>query len=113
MELASKIRAIAMQDAGRDTVQVHAELGLSPHQRDYGNSAQILASLGARRLRLITNNPNKIKDLSTYGFDIVERIPIQITPRPHNVRHLRAKHEKLGHYFDIEDLEVRKRQEWW
>jgi 3,4-dihydroxy 2-butanone 4-phosphate synthase/GTP cyclohydrolase II len=113
MELASKIRAIAMQDAGRDTVQVHEELGLSPHQRDYGNSAQILASLGARRLRLITNNPNKIKDLSTYGFDIVERIPIQITPRPHNVRHLRAKHEKLGHYFDIEDLEVRKRQEWW
>jgi 3,4-dihydroxy 2-butanone 4-phosphate synthase/GTP cyclohydrolase II len=113
MELAHKIRAIAMQEAGRDTVQVHEELGLPTRKRDYGNSAQILASLGVRRLRLITNNPNKIKDLSTYGFDIAERVPIQIVPRRQNVRHLRAKHEKLGHYFDIEDLEIRKQQEWW
>jgi 3,4-dihydroxy 2-butanone 4-phosphate synthase/GTP cyclohydrolase II len=81
--------------------------------RDYGIGAQILVHLGVRRMRLMTNNPRKQIGLAGYGLEIVERVPIQVRPGKYNVHYLRTKHEKLGHYFDMDDLEARKQQEWW
>lgn len=111
--LANKIRAYALQDAGRDTVQANVELGFKADLRDYGTGAQILAHLGIKRMRLMTNNPRKIVGLEGYGLEIVDRAPIQIRPGKYNANYLRTKHEKLGHYFDVDDLEARKKQEWW
>jgi 3,4-dihydroxy 2-butanone 4-phosphate synthase/GTP cyclohydrolase II len=111
--LVNKLRAYALQDAGRDTVQANEELGFKPDLRDYGIGAQILAHLGVKRMRQMTNNPRKIIGLSGYGLEIVERVPVQVRPQKHNVQYLRTKHEKLGHYFDPEELEAQKRQEWW
>jgi 3,4-dihydroxy 2-butanone 4-phosphate synthase/GTP cyclohydrolase II len=111
--LSNKIRAYALQDAGRDTVQANEELGFQPDLRDYGIGAQILVRLGVKRMRLMTNNPRKLIGLAGYGLEIVDRVPIQVRPGKYNVQYLRTKHEKLGHYFDLDDLEARQRQEWW
>lgn len=111
--LVNKLRAYALQDAGRDTVQANEELGFKPDLRDYGIGAQILAHLGVKRMRQMTNNPRKVIGLAGYGLEVVERVPIQVQPQKHNVRYLRTKHEKLGHYFDPEELEARRQQEWW
>ena len=111
--LANKIRAYALQDAGRDTVQANVELGFKADLRDYGIGAQILSHLGVKRMRLMTNNPRKMIGLEGYGLEIVDRMPIQIQPGKHNAEYLRTKHEKLGHYFDLDDLDDRKKQEWW
>jgi 3,4-dihydroxy 2-butanone 4-phosphate synthase/GTP cyclohydrolase II len=111
--LSNKIRAYALQDAGRDTVQANEELGFQPDLRDYGIGAQILVYLGVRRMRLMTNNPRKVIGLAGYGLEIVEREPIQVRPGKYNVHYLRTKHEKLGHFFDVDDLEARRKQEWW
>lgn len=111
--LSNKIRAYALQDAGRDTVQANEELGFQPDLRDYGIGAQILVRLGVKRMRLMTNNPRKLIGLAGYGLEIVDRVSIQVRPGKHNVDYLRTKHEKLGHYFDLDDLEARQRQEWW
>src|SRR4029453_3903561 len=111
--LSNKIRAYALQDAGRDTVQANEELGFQPDLRDYGIGAQILVHLGVTRLRLMTNNPRKLIALGGYGLEIVERVPLQVRPGKHNVHYMRTKYEKLGHYFDVEALEARQQQEWW
>jgi 3,4-dihydroxy 2-butanone 4-phosphate synthase/GTP cyclohydrolase II len=111
--LSNKIRAYALQDAGRDTVQANEELGFQPDLRDYGIGAQILVYLGIRKMRLMTNNPRKIIGLAGYGLEIVEREPIQVRPGKYNVHYLRTKHEKLGHFFNVDDLEARRKQEWW
>jgi 3,4-dihydroxy 2-butanone 4-phosphate synthase/GTP cyclohydrolase II len=111
--LSNKIRAYALQDAGRDTVQANEELGFQPDLRDYGIGAQILVRLGARRVRLMTNNPRKLIGLAGYGLELVDRVPIHVRPGKYNVHYLRTKHEKLGHFFDVDDLEARQRQEWW
>jgi 3,4-dihydroxy 2-butanone 4-phosphate synthase/GTP cyclohydrolase II len=111
--LSNKIRAYALQDAGRDTVQANEELGFQPDLRDYGIGAQILVRLGVRRVRLMTNNPRKLIGLAGYGLEIVDRVPIHVRPGKYNVHYLRTKHEKLGHFFDVDDLEARQRQEWW
>lgn len=111
--LANKIRAYALQDAGRDTVQANVELGFKPDLRDYGTGAQILVHLGIKRMRLMTNNPRKMVGLEGYGLEVVDRVPIQIQPGKYNVQYLRTKHEKLGHFFDIDDLEAKRKQEWW
>lgn len=101
--LPNKIRAYALQDAGLDTVEANLRLGLPPDARDYGTGAQILADLGLRQLRLLTNNPRKYAALAGYGLEIVERIPIVIQPNQVNRRYLQTKKEKLGHLIDHGD----------
>ncbi|MGB9907345.1 MAG: bifunctional 3,4-dihydroxy-2-butanone-4-phosphate synthase/GTP cyclohydrolase II [Candidatus Saccharicenans sp.] len=99
--LANKIKAYGLQDEGCDTVEANCRLGFKPDQRDYGIGAQILAALGIKKIRLITNNPRKFRGLSGYSLEIVDRVPIQIPPTEENLEYLRAKKEKLGHLLDI------------
>ena len=98
--LLDKIRAYALQDEGRDTVEANLELGLPIDGRDYGLAAQILHALGARRVRLMTNNPEKIQTLSSYGVEVVTREPLLVAPSDDNRAYLRTKKEKLGHLLD-------------
>jgi len=98
---ANKIKAYALQDQGFDTVEANEELGFKPDLRDYGVGAQILVSLGVRKMRLMTNNPKKVVGLEGYGLTITERVPIEIPPRPENVKYLLTKCEKLGHIMEI------------
>jgi 3,4-dihydroxy 2-butanone 4-phosphate synthase/GTP cyclohydrolase II len=99
--LVNKIRAYSLQDDGADTVEANCRLGFKPDQRDYGIGAQILAVLGLKKIRLITNNPRKFRALGGYGLEIVERVPLQIPPTAENLEYLKAKKEKLGHLLDI------------
>ena len=101
--LVNKVRAYALQDSGRDTVEANVELGFPADLRDYGIGAQILADLGLRKIRLLTNNPRKIIGLRAYGLEIVERVPIEIPPNKRNLQYLMAKRDKLGHIFTILD----------
>src|SRR5262245_8258375 len=97
--LGNKIRAYALQDRGRDTVQANLDLGFKEDLRDYGIAAQILRELGVSRARLLTNNPRKIAGLQRYGVQVVERIALESTPHDDNIDYLRTKREKLGHFF--------------
>jgi len=101
--LVNKVRAYALQDSGRDTVEANVELGFPADLRDYGIGAQILADLGLHKIRLLTNNPRKIIGLRAYGLEIVERVPIEIPPNKRNLHYLMAKRDKLGHIFTILD----------
>ena len=95
--LLHKLRAYTLQDAGRDTVDANLELGLPADARDYGTGAQILADLGVRTMRLLTNNPAKRAGLEGYGLTIVERVPLEIAPNVHNRAYLQAKIDRMGH----------------
>ena len=97
--LANKLHAYHLQEKGMDTVEANVALGFAPDLRDYGEGAQILVDLGIRKLRLMTNNPCKIKGLEGYGLDIVERVPIVIPPNAHDRKYLETKKEKMGHIF--------------
>ena len=98
--LVNKIKAYHLQDQGLDTVEANLALGFPPDLRDYGVGAQILYDLGVRKMRLLTNNPRKVRALSGFGIEIVERIPLRAGDNPHNERYLQAKKEKLGHWMD-------------
>jgi len=95
--LVNKLKAYGFQDRGLDTVEANKALGFKPDLRDYGAGAQILADLGIKSLRLITNNPKKIAALEGHGLRIEERIPLVMPANPENHRYLKTKKEKLGH----------------
>lgn len=99
--LLNKIRAYELQDTGKDTVEANIMLGFPADLRDYGIGAQILADLGVRKIRLLTNNPKKIIGLSGYGLEIVDRVPLQIPGNKHNARYLETKKNKMNHLLDI------------
>lgn len=99
--LANKIRAYQLQDQGRDTVDANLELGLPVDTRDYQVAASILRYLGVRSIRLMTNNPHKVRDLADHGVQIDERVPVLTTPTGHNIAYLRIKQDKLGHLLNF------------
>ncbi len=95
--LLKKMQAYELQDQGMDTVEANIHLGFSPDMRNYGIGAQILSSLGVRKMHLITNNPEKRIGLSSHGLDIVKRVPLEIQSNVHNQHYLKIKKEKMGH----------------
>jgi 3,4-dihydroxy 2-butanone 4-phosphate synthase/GTP cyclohydrolase II len=95
--LTHKLRAYQLQEEGRDTVEANEELGFPADPRDYGVGAQILADLGVRSMRLLTNNPSKRAGLEGYGLSISERLPLATRPTQENIEYLRTKRDKLGH----------------
>jgi 3,4-dihydroxy 2-butanone 4-phosphate synthase/GTP cyclohydrolase II len=98
--LINKLRAYEIQDKGSDTVSANEKLGFRADHRDYGIGAQILHDLGARKLKVLSNNPVKVIGLAGHGLEIIERVPIEIAPDRHSQGYLRAKKEKLGHLLD-------------
>jgi 3,4-dihydroxy 2-butanone 4-phosphate synthase/GTP cyclohydrolase II len=97
--LVNKLKAYALQDQGKDTVQANEELGFKPDLRDYGIGAQILRKLGLGKIRIMTNNPRKIVGLEGYGLHLVERVHIEVQAKEDNIKYLRTKQEKMGHMF--------------
>lgn len=95
--LLNKLKAYKLQEEGKDTVEANLALGFKNDQRDYGVGAQILRYLGISKLRLMTNNPGKRAGLNGYGLEIVENVPIEVKPNPHNEFYLQTKRDKLGH----------------
>lgn len=95
--LLNKLKAYKLQEEGRDTVEANLELGFNMDERDYGIGAQILRYLNISKIRLMTNNPRKRAGLSGYGLEIVENVPIEVNPNPHNEFYLQTKRDKLGH----------------
>ena len=98
--LAHKLRAYTLQDQGRDTVDANLDLGLPVDTRKYGTGAQILVDLGITTMRLLTNNPAKFGGLDGYGLEIVERVPLESVPNPENIRYLRTKQQRMGHFLE-------------
>ncbi len=97
--IVNKMKAYALQDQGKDTVQANEELGFKPDLRDYGIGAQILRKLGLGKIRIMTNNPRKIVGLEGYGLHLVERVHIEVQAKEDNIKYLRTKQEKMGHMF--------------
>lgn len=95
--LMNKIRAYKLQEQGEDTVEANIHLGFRPDERDYGVGAQILRAMGAKKLKLMTNNPVKRVGLESYGIEIIENVPIEIKPNRFNERYMRTKKEKMHH----------------
>jgi 3,4-dihydroxy 2-butanone 4-phosphate synthase / GTP cyclohydrolase II len=106
--LLNKLKAYKLQEGGMDTVQANLELGLPADLRDYGIGAQILVDLGLTSIRILTNNPKKIRGLEGYGLSVTEQVPIEHVPNPHNEAYLRAKREQMGHTLHHQGLDVDK-----
>jgi len=101
----NKIKAYALQDKGRDTIEANEDLGFEADLRDYGVGAQIIRDIGIKRIKLLTNNPKKIVGLEGYGLEISARIPVEIEPIPENLKYLSTKKERMGHMLNIVDKE--------
>jgi len=104
--LLNKLRAYKLQEEGLDTVDANLRLGLPADLRDYGIGAQILVDLGLSSIRILTNNPKKIRGLEGYGLSVTAQIPIEHTPNPHNESYLRAKAERMGHTLHHQGLNL-------
>ena len=102
--LINKLKAYSLQDNGLDTVEANLALGFPSDMRDYGIGAQILADLGIKKIKLMTNNPKKLSGLTGYGLEIVERVPIQMSCNKHNIYYLKTKQKKLGHMLNFEEV---------
>lgn len=102
--LINKLKAYALQEQGLDTVEANIKLGFAPDLRDYGIGAQILKDLGITKLRLLTNNPRKIKGLEGYGLEVDERVPIQMESKKDNLNYLQTKQQKLGHMLSLKEV---------
>jgi len=98
----NKIKAYALQQKGLDTVEANVQLGFQPDMRNYGIGAQILADLGVRRMRLMTNNPKKMVGLEGYGLSLIEQVPIEIEANEFNKCYLECKKLKMGHLLSLE-----------
>lgn len=103
--LHNKIAAYALQDKGMDTVEANESLGFPADLRDYGIGAQILADLGVKKIRLLTNNPKKVIGLEGYGLQVVETVPLMVEPNPINLHYLETKQQKLGHILNLNSLD--------
>jgi len=99
----NKMKAYSLQDQGMDTVEANHALGFAADLRDYGTGAEILADLGIRRIRLLTNNPKKISGIEGFGLEIVERVSIQMHSNSKNLRYLKTKKDKMGHMLNFQD----------
>ncbi|MBQ9229966.1 MAG: bifunctional 3,4-dihydroxy-2-butanone-4-phosphate synthase/GTP cyclohydrolase II [Prevotella sp.] len=99
--LMNKIAAYKLQEQGLDTVDANVHLGFKPDERDYGCGAQMLRHLGIHKMRLLTNNPVKRVGLEAYGLEIVENVPIEVTPNPYNLRYLETKKNRMGHILHL------------
>ena len=97
--LMAKLQAYELQDAGLDTVEANVRLGFKADHRDFTLPAEILKALGVTRVRLLSNNPDKVEALERSGVKVVERVPCEVTPSPHAEEYLKTKKEKLGHLF--------------
>jgi len=104
--LLNKLRAYKLQEGGMDTVEANLELGLPADLRDYGIGAQILVDLGLSSIRILTNNPKKIRGLEGYGLSVSEQLPIEHVPNPHNEAYLRAKRDRMGHTLHHQGVDV-------
>ncbi len=99
--LGNKIKAYALQDQGLDTVEANHHLGFAADERNYGLAAQMLKTLGIKQVRILTNNPQKVSGLEKYGITVIERLPLEAKPSPHNLKYLKTKREKMGHLLSI------------
>jgi 3,4-dihydroxy 2-butanone 4-phosphate synthase / GTP cyclohydrolase II len=102
--LLNKLKAYELQENGLDTVEANLELGFQADMRDWGIGNQILADLGLSTIRILTNNPKKIRGLEGFGLEVVEQVPIEVEPSPYNTRYLATKRDKLGHKLHHQDL---------
>lgn len=106
--LINKMKAYKLQDGGLDTVEANKALGFPADLRDYGTGAEILACLGVKKIRLLTNNPKKISGMKGFGLEIVERIPIQMSHNDRNLKYLKTKKEKMGHMLTFQEETQKK-----
>jgi 3,4-dihydroxy 2-butanone 4-phosphate synthase / GTP cyclohydrolase II len=106
--LINKMKAYSLQDDGLDTVEANNALGFAADLRDYGTGAEILADIGVKKIRLLTNNPKKVSGIEGFGLEIVERVPIEMPSNVNNLKYLTTKKEKMGHFLDFNENHTEK-----